>query len=69
MAVEVGQYNSADDIKAAIDNEKFMGGWRHHDEAFIQVLPALSTNVRPGVARFLFHIFLNFSIFVKMQNL
>ena len=55
MAVELGQYNNADDIKAVIDSEKFMGGGRYHDEAFIQALPALSTNVRPGVARFLFH--------------
>ena len=59
MAIELGQYDNANDINAAIDKLKFLGGGRHHDEAFIQALPALSgDNVRPGVARYLFSKFL-----------
>ena len=55
MAIELGQYDNADDIDSAIDKIAYLGGGRHHDEAFIQALPALSgDNVRPGVARFPF---------------
>ena len=55
MAIELGQYDNADDINSAIDKIAYLGGGRHHDEAFIQALPALSgDNVRPGVARFPF---------------
>ena len=53
MAIELGQYDNAGDINAAIDKITLLGGGRHHDEAFIQALPALTgDNIRPGVARF-----------------
>ena len=53
-AVQLGQYDNADDLNSAINKLSFLGGGRHHDEAFIQALPILTQNVRPGVARFNF---------------